>query len=122
MNKTIQWLLTIAITIVIITTAGLIASFSLFGTAEGTSFFSIDFLIAGLILIIPLLVVLLLIIAIRKENTPWVYRGFVLATLEMAVLAGLVYSSLPFTIFVIVVLAVAIFSIYGISQLLKRVK
>lgn len=119
MNKTLQWLLTIAITIVIARTSGLIASFSLFGTPEGTSLFSIYFLIAGLIFVIPLLVVVLLILAIIKENTRWIYRGYLLATLEMAVLAGFVYASFPFTVFVVVVLGVAIFSGYGVLQVVK---
>lgn len=120
MNKVIHWLLTGAITVVIAMTSWLIASFSLFATPEGTSIFSLDFLVAGIIFIIPLLVVILLILALTRNAMTWVYRGYMLATLEMLVLVGLVYASLPFTLFVIGIVVVSIISIFGIRQVTKR--
>ena len=119
MNKTFQWILTIAIGLVIISLACPIASFSLFGTAEGTSIFSIDYAIAFLLIIIPLLVVVLLAVATYRGVMQWVYVGYGLATVEMLVLAGLIFSSLPFTVFVIGILLVSGTSIYGLVQLRK---
>ncbi|MBF4500663.1 hypothetical protein IRY55_04730 [Savagea sp. SN6] len=120
MNKTLQWILTIAIGLVIISLAWPIASFSLFGTAEGTSIFSIDYAIAFLLMIIPLFVVGLLAVSTYRGVTKWVYAGYGLATIEMLVLAGLVFSSLPFTIFVIGILFVSATSVYGLVQLKKE--
>lgn len=119
MNKTLQWILTIAIGLVIISLAWPIASFSLFGTAEGTSIFSIDYAVAFLLVILPLLVVALLAVATYRGVTQWVYIGYGLATVEMLVLAGLVFGSLPFTVFVIGILLVSGTSIYGLVQLRK---
>ena len=120
MNKVMHGLLIATITVVIIIPSWLIASFSLFATPEGTSIFSLDFLVAGIIFIIPLLVVILLILALTRNAMTWVYRGYALATLEMLVLVGLVYSSLPFTLFVIGIIVVSILSIFGIRQVTKH--
>lgn len=120
MNKAMHWLLIGAITVVIVIPSWLIASFSLFGTSEDTSIFSLDFLVAGIIFSIPLLVIILLILALTRNAMKWVYRGYALATLEMLVLVGIVYSSLPFILFAIGIIVVSIVSIFGIRQVTKR--
>lgn len=72
MNKTLQWIIWILALIAINIPTLSFASFALFGTAEGTSIFSIDYLLAVGILIAGNIITVQLFLAIRKNH----YTGF----------------------------------------------
>ncbi|MFJ7936274.1 hypothetical protein [Sporosarcina sp. NPDC096371] len=74
MNKTIQWIIWALALVAINIPTILMASFSLFGTAEGTSIFSVDYLIAAGILLLGNIIILQLFLAIHKGH----YQGFVI--------------------------------------------
>ena len=73
MNKTVQWIIWVLALVAINIPIIPIALFSLFGTAEGTSIFSIDYLIAAGILLIGNIIIIQLFLAIRKGR----YQGFI---------------------------------------------
>ena len=73
MNKTVQWIIWVLALVAINIPTISIASFSLFGTAEGTSIFSIDYLIAAGILLLGNIIIIQLFLAIRKGR----YQGFI---------------------------------------------
>lgn len=73
MNKPVQWIIWVVALVAINIPTILIASFSLFGTAEGTSIFSVDYLIAAGILLLGNIIILQLFLAIRKNR----YQAFV---------------------------------------------
>ncbi|MFE6169353.1 hypothetical protein ACFVP8_16005 [Viridibacillus arvi] len=78
MNKTMQWIIWILTMIVINLSAFLIASFSLFGTQEGTSIFSLDYAIAFGIIVVANIITTQLYLAIRKgDQKGFVYGLFV---------------------------------------------
>lgn len=73
MNKTAQWIIWVLALVAINIPTILIASFSLFGTAEGTSIFSVDYLIVAGILLLGNIIIIQLFLAIRKGR----YLGFI---------------------------------------------
>lgn len=73
MNKTIQWIIWGLALVAINIPTILIASFSLFGTPEGTSIFSVDYLIAAGILLLGNVINIQLFLAIRKGHS----QGFI---------------------------------------------
>lgn len=75
--------LTILATVAINVGAIPLAFFSLFGTAEGTSIFSIDYLIFTLILVLANLTVVQLFMAIKKDNKRLFAYGLIVAIAEV---------------------------------------
>lgn len=73
MNKAVQWLIWVLALVAINIPTVLIASFSLFGTAEGTSILSVDYLIAAGILLLGNIIIIQLFLAISKGG----YQGFI---------------------------------------------
>ncbi|MBD7986234.1 hypothetical protein H9649_16815 [Sporosarcina sp. Sa2YVA2] len=72
MNKTIQWVSFVLAAVAINIPAFLLASFTLFGTSEGTSIFSIDYAVAALIVILANGSIAALFLAINRNYA----RGF----------------------------------------------
>ena len=83
MNKTVMIVLTILATVAVNVGAIPLAFFSLFGTAEGTSIFSIDYLIFTLILVLANLIVVQLFMAIKKDKKQLFAYGLIVAIIEV---------------------------------------
>lgn len=60
-----------------------LASFSLFTTQEGTSVFSIDYLIAAGIQVAPNIIILQLMIALRKNKQSLILGGWIVTMIEI---------------------------------------
>ncbi|GKV67417.1 MULTISPECIES: hypothetical protein [Sporosarcina] len=87
MNKTVQWIIWVLALIAINLPAISFASFALFGTSEGTSLFSIDYLIAALIVMLANVINLQLFIVIKRNH----YKGFIYGLILAVMEAGSLY-------------------------------
>lgn len=85
-NKKWYWALFVVTVLVINVFAFPIALFSLFGTAEGTSIFSLDYFIAAGILLLANAVNIQLFLSLRRGDERLVRAGFLLAALEVLTL------------------------------------
>lgn len=85
-NKKWYWALFVVTVLVINVFAFPIALFSLFGTAEGTSIFSLDYFIAAGILLLANAVNIQLFLSLRRGDERLVLAGFLLAALEVLTL------------------------------------
>ena len=92
MKNSMYWLLAGLVVVVINLGAIPISAFSLFGTAEGTSIFSIDYLIAFAILFIPNIVTISLFVSIRKQNVKAFFIGVGLAIVEALVMMSIFFG------------------------------
>lgn len=94
MNRTIQYIILLLIFIVINLSAFQIASFSLFTTKEGTSIFSLDYLIAFGIMIVANFIIIQLFLAIRKSHQKGFILGLIIATLQAISLYTFIYTTM----------------------------
>ncbi|MER2109187.1 MAG: hypothetical protein ABS949_19860 [Solibacillus sp.] len=96
-----------------------LAAFSLFGTPEGTSLFSVDYLIAAVIQLAPNIIVLQLIIALRKNKQPLVIAGWLVAIAEVILFFLLYQADLDLVMFMYIGLVVVGI---GILLLVKAIR
>lgn len=82
MSKAVQWIIWVLAVVAINIPATLIAAFSLFGTAEGTSIFSLDYLLAFGILLLSNIVILQLAIVIGKGRRKEFIFGLLAAVVQ----------------------------------------
>lgn len=115
MKKTMYWIIWGLALIAINIGAVPIAMFSLFGTAEGTSIFSIDYLIAFSIVVLANLISIQLLIALRKQDQKGFLFGLVIAIIEVSSFV-LFINSVDFSICI----ALAAISIVGAIILLIK--
>ena len=101
MNKTVMGLLAILATLAINIGTLPLAFFSLFGTAEGTSIFTMDYLIFALILILANIITLQLFIALIKNRKRLFSYGLILAILEIVLFVLLYNTDLGYSFFYI---------------------
>lgn len=85
-NKKWYWALFVVTVLVVNVFAFPIALFSLFGTAEGTSIFSLDYLIAAGILFLANAVNIQLFLSLLRGDERLVRAGFLLVALEVLTL------------------------------------
>ncbi len=116
MKKAVYWMIWTLVLVAINIIAFPIALFSIFGTAEGTSIFSIDYLIAFSIILLANIISVQLFIAIRKQDQNGFLIGLVLAIMEVGSFVLLINSTADF----MVCLALAAVSMIGGVILLIR--
>lgn len=92
MKKSMYWMILGLVLVVINLGAFPISAFSLFGTAEGTSIFSIDYLIAFAILFVPNIVTISLFVSAKKENVKAFFIGVGLAIVEALVMMSIFFG------------------------------
>ncbi|WP_042347643.1 hypothetical protein [Bacillus massiliigorillae] len=95
MNKLIYWIIWTLVVITINIGAFPIALFSLFATQEGTSIFSIDYLIAFSIILVANVLSIQLFIAARRQNQKRFIIGLVAAVIQ--VIAIMLFMNTSFT-------------------------
>lgn len=83
MKKAISWIIWSLVFVSINIGAFPIAAFSLFGTSEGTSIFSLDYLIAFSIIILANIITIQLFISLRKQDRKGFSFGLIFAILEV---------------------------------------
>ena len=116
MKKAIYWMIW-GLTLAAINVGAFpIAVFSLFGTVEGTSIFSIDYLIAFSIILFANIIPFQLFISIRKQDQEGFLFGLILAIIEVCSFVLLINSTVAFSI----CLALAAISTIGGAILLIR--
>lgn len=117
MSKKIQWIIWGLALVAINTPTVLISSFSLFGTAEGTSIFSIDYLVAAIILLLGNIIIIQLLIAIRKGR----YQEFVFGlSVAVAQAIGLYVTAITFSAAGLIITGLTILVAFGL--LIKVIK
>ena len=116
MNKFMYWIIWSLVLIVINIGAFPIAMFSLFGTAEGTSIFSLDYFIAFSIMLLANIVTIQLFVSARKQNQKTFIIGLVLAIIEACAFLLFIFTGTEFA----VCLALVLVSIIGAFVLLIK--
>lgn len=117
MNKTVQWIIWVLALVAINIPTILMASFSLFGTAEGTSIFSVDYLIAAGILLLGNIIIIQLFLAIRKGRS----QGFIYGlTVAVAQTIGLYLIGMVYLTAGLIIMGVSILAAIGL--LIKTIK
>ena len=116
MNKLMYWIIWSLVLIVINMGAFPIAMFSLFGTVEGTSIFSLDYLIAFSIMLLANIVTIQLFVSIREQNQKTFLIGLVLAIIEACAFVLFIFTGTEFS----VSLALVLISIIGAFVLLFK--
>ncbi|WP_455675145.1 hypothetical protein [Pradoshia sp.] len=118
MKTAVYWMIWGLALVAINVGAILIALFSLFATPEGTSIFSLDYLIALSIIVLPNIISVQLFIALRKQNQKGFLFGLVLAIMEVC--SFIIYIYRPLEIYIwLALLAISI--IGGIILLIRTV-
>ncbi len=122
-NRLIYWLLWGMALVVINTFTVPIAMFSLFGTAEGTSIFSIDYAIFFAIFIGANAVILQLLLSILRRDERLILTGLVIAVAQIIALfyvvtIGSMHGYDLIALLVIVVLAIILLGV----EVTKRLK
>lgn len=83
MKKSMYWIIWSLVFVSINIGAFPIAAFSLFGTSEETSIFSLDYLIAFSIIVLPNIISVQLLISLRKQDQKGFLVGLIFAILEV---------------------------------------
>ena len=93
-----------------------IALFSLFGTSEGTSIFSLDYLIAFSIVALANIITIQLFISFRRQNQRDFLLGLIIAIIEVCSIVFFINGTLNFSI----CLTLAAISVVGAILLLIK--
>lgn len=117
MKKPMYWIILGLVLVVINLAAIPISAFSLFGTAEGTSIFSIDYLIAFAILVIPNIVTISLFVSAKKENVTEFFIGVGLAIVEVITMTSILFGILESIMLVAVLIGLC--AVGGIILIVK---
>ena len=122
-NKKWYWALFVVTVLVINVFAFPIALFSLFGTAEGTSIFSLDYFIAAGILLLANAVNIQLFLSLRRGDERLVLAGFLLAALEVLTLLYTLNIGSMHNVDLIILLVLGVLSIILLGvEITQRVK
>lgn len=116
MKKSMYWVIWSLVFVVINIPAFLIANFSLFGTAEGTSIFSLDFLIAFAIIVLANIITIQLFISSLRQDQKGFLFGLVIAIVEVCSFVLLFIGNIDFSICI----TLAAISIVGAATLLIK--
>ncbi|MBD3107534.1 hypothetical protein IEO70_04075 [Bacillus sp. AGMB 02131] len=116
MKKSLYLFIWVLVAIVINMGAFPVAMFSLFGTPEGTSIFSLDYLIAFIIVFLANIVTIQIFVAMRKNNKTVFLSGVAFAILESLAFVLFITTGAGFGICV----ALALISVIGASVLLVK--
>lgn len=119
MKKSMYWIILGLVLVVVNLAAIPISSFSLFGTDEGTSIFSIDYLMAFAILVIPNIVTISLFISAKKENVTEFFIGVGLAIVEVIAMTSIIFSILESVMLVTVLIVFC--AVGGIILIVKSI-
>ena len=119
MKKSAYWFIFAVVLVLINLSAIPLALFSLFDTQSGTSIFSIDYLIAFTILLIPNIVTISLFVSVRKGHVKSFFVGLVLAMIEVITMVSLFFN-LDFLILGAIIMILC--AIGGIILLVKPIK
>ena len=119
MKKSMYWIILGLVLVVINLAAIPISAFSLFGTAEGTSIFSIDYLIAFAILVIPNIVTISLFVSAKKENVTEFFIGVGLAIVEVITMTSILFGILESMMLVAVLIGLC--AVGGIILIVKSI-
>ncbi|MDV6378687.1 hypothetical protein ORD22_10715 [Sporosarcina sp. GW1-11] len=106
MNKIAQWIIWFLVLIPNSILVYLFISFSLFGTAEGASPSSIDYLIAVAIVLITNITTIQLVVAIQKQRSQGFIYGVIVA---VAQILGLYVFAITFSIIGLVITVISMF-------------
>ncbi|MGM9985918.1 MAG: hypothetical protein ACI35O_01700 [Bacillaceae bacterium] len=117
MKKSMYWSIWGLVLVIINLSTIPISLFSLFGTAEGTSIFSIDYLIAFAILFIPNIVTISLFVSAKKENLTEFFIGVGLAIVEVIVMVSIFFDILES-----IMLCAVLIGLCGIGGIILIVK
>lgn len=120
MNKPIQYIIWSLIFTVVNLSAIQIASFSLFTTKEGTSIFSLDYLIAFAILLVANFTTIQLFLAIRKSHQKELIIGLIIAALQAIGLYILIYTTMFNFGLILSVISISAALVLLIVELKKR--
>lgn len=119
MKKQMYWIIFGLVLVIINLGVIPISVFSLFGTEEGTSIFSLDYLIAFTILFIPNIITISLLVSAKKQNLIEFFIGVGLAigqsVVLMCVLFGMVESIM------LVVVMIGLCAVGGIILIVKSI-
>ena len=122
-NKKWYWALFVITVFVINVFAFPIALFSLFGTAEGTSIFSLDYFIAAGILFLANAVNIQLFLSLLRGDERLVRAGFLLAALEVLTLLYTLNIGSMHNVDLIILLVLGVLSIILLGvEITQRVK
>ena len=122
-NKKWYWVLFVITVFVVNVFAFPIALFSLFGTAEGTSIFSLDYFIAAGILLLANAVNIQLFLSLRRGDERLVRAGFLLAALEVLTLFYTLNIGSMHNVDLIILLVLGVLSIILLGvEITQRVK
>lgn len=113
------WIILGLVLVVINLAAIPISAFSLFGTVEGTSIFSIDYLIAFAILVIPNIVTISLFVSAKKENVTEFFIGVGLAIVEVITMTSILFGILESMMLVSVLIGLC--AVSGIILIVKSI-
>ncbi|MFJ7746857.1 hypothetical protein [Peribacillus sp. NPDC097295] len=116
MKKTIYGVIWGLVLIVINMGAFPIALFSLFGTSEGTSIFSLDYLIAFSIVLLANIITIQLFISFRRQNQKDFLIGLIIAIIEVCSFVLFINGNMDYSIS----LTLAALSVVGAILLLIR--
>ena len=119
MEKSMNWIISSLVLVVINLAAIPISAFSLFGTAEGTSIFSIDYLIAFTILVVPNIVTISLFISAKKENVTEFFIGVGLAIAQVVILASIFFGMVDSLMLVAVLIGLC--AVGGMTLIVKSI-
>ncbi len=122
MKKSTYWIIWGLVLVIINLCAFPLSAFSLFVTPEGTSIFSMDYLIAFAILFIPNIVMISLFVSAKKENLKEFLIGLGLAVIEViAMIIIILYTSASFASFVVCAVLIGPCAVGGIILLVKSI-
>lgn len=116
MKKTMYGIIWSLVVIVINIGAFPIALFSLFGTSEGTSIFSLDYLIAFSIVVLANIITIQLFITFRRQNQRDFLLGLIIAIIEVCSFVLFINGNMNFSIS----LTLAAISVVGAILLLIK--
>ncbi|WP_026022087.1 hypothetical protein [Kurthia massiliensis] len=116
MKQVLSWILWVLVLVSVNVGAFPIAAFSLFGTSEGTSIFSIDYFVAFAIMLMANIVTIQLFLSLRKNDQKGVLLGGIFAIMEVVALLLFITTDASS-----IYIPLAIVSILGATILLIRV-
>jgi hypothetical protein len=116
MKQVLSWILWILVLVSINIGAFPIAAFSLFGTSEGTSIFSVDYFIVFAIMLVANIVTIQLFMSLRKNDQKGILLGCIFAIMEVVSLMLFITTDVSY-----VYIPLVIVSVLGAAILLIRV-
>lgn len=119
MKKQMYWIIFGLVLVIINLGVIPISVFSLFGTEEGTSIFSLDYLIAFTILFIPNIITISLLVSAKKQNLIEFFIGVGLAIGQSVVLICVLFGMVESLMLVVVMIGLC--AVGGIILIVKSI-